>query len=421
MITSIVAREVLDSRGDPTVEVEIEACDGVDAGIGVAIAPSGASSGSAEAHVLRDGDAARYDGRGVRKAVSQIESLVAPALRGFPELDQAGVDKLLIELDGTPNKSRLGGNAIVAVSLAVAHAAAACAREPLFRYFARLAGETDSLQAVRMPRIMTNMISGGLHAGHNLDFQDVLAIPHGAADTAEAIEWLVRIYKRLGELLAKAGYEGRLVGDEGGYGPKLASSRQAIEFVVRAIESAKLRPGEDVSLALDVAASHFHDGEFYRLAEQGKRPWQAEEMIGLLAGLVHDFPIVSIEDGLAEEDWPGWKALTARLGSRVAIVGDDLFATNPVRIDRGVRELSANAALIKFNQVGTLTETLHAMRLAKEAGWQRIVSARSGETEDSTIADLAVATAADYIKIGAIVRGERTVKYNRLLRIAGES
>jgi enolase len=237
---------------------------------------------------------------------------------------------------------------------------------------------------------------------------------------AQAIEWLVRIYKALGSLLADAGFEGRLVGDEGGYGPRLASSRQAIEFVVRAIEAARLRPGDDVSIAIDVASSHFHDGVHYRLAEQAKAPWAADEMVDLLETLVAEFPITSIEDGLAEEDWPGWRKLTERLGARAMIVGDDLFATNPVRIEKGIAEKSANAALIKFNQIGTLSETLAAMKLAEDAGWRRIVSARSGETEDTAIADLAVGTAADYIKIGAIVRGERTVKYNRLLRIAEE-
>lgn len=409
MITRVVARQVLDSRADPTIEVEVHAGQAV----GIAIAPSGASSGAAEAMVLRDGDPDCYDGRSVLRAVQIVHDVIAPALLGCDPTDQQAIDRLLLELDNTPRKTRLGGNSLVAVSLATAQAGAAATGEPLHRRIARWTGA-----APKMPMPMTNMISGGLHAGHNLDFQDVLAIPHGAGSFARAVEWLVRIYRRLGALLAEAGFEGRLVGDEGGFGPRLTSSRQAVEFVVRAIEAAGLRPGEDVSLALDVASTHFFREGRYRLAEQGGRELTAQEMIDLLAGLVEDFPIVSIEDGLAEEDWTGWSRLTERLGGRAMIVGDDLFATNPVRIRQGVDRRSANAALIKFNQIGTLTETLEAMRLARTAGWRTIVSARSGETEDTAIADLAVGAGANFIKIGAIVRGERTVKYNRLLRIA---
>ncbi len=269
-----------------------------------------------------------------------------------------------------------------------------------------------------MPTLTVNMISGGLHAGGNLDFQDFLLVPHGAPDYPTALEWTVRIYRRLGELLTQAGYEGRLVGDEGGYGPRLESNAQAAEFVVRAIEAARLRPGQDASLAIDVASTHFFDGAHYRLQATGDARLTSSEMIDQLEQLVQRFPIVTIEDGLAEEDWPGWQQLTARLGSRVRLIGDDLLATNASRVQKAIDLNAANAVLIKVNQVGTLTETLHTMSLARSHGFLCVVSARSGETEDTTIADLAVATAAEQIKIGSIVRGERLAKYNRLLRIA---
>ena len=417
-IHRIVAREVLDSRGNPTVEAEVHVHGGA---WGRAIVPSGASTGAAEAHELRDGDATRYEGRGVRRAVAHVLETIAPALVGCDPVDQQTVDRRLLALDDTPQKTRLGGNALLAVSLAAAHAGAAVRRVPLYRHLSELFREIDpAAPAPRMPVPMINMISGGLHAGGNLDFQDFLILPTGAESLAAGLEWSVRIYRQLGRLLAEAGFEGRLVGDEGGYGPRLTSNAQAAEFVVRAIEAAGLAAGRDVTLAIDVASTHFFDGQHYRLAATGEARLTSEQMIEQLAELVERSPITSIEDGLAEEDWPGWQQLTARLGSRVKLVGDDLFATNALRLERGIELGAANSILIKVNQIGTLSETLDTIRLARAHGYAYVVSARSGETEDSTIADLAVATAADSIKIGSIVRGERLAKYNQLLRIAEE-
>lgn len=424
-IERVTAREVLDSRGRPTVEVEIDC--GISP-IARAIVPSGASTGKFEAVEKRDGDATRYDGDGVRQAVEAVQRVIAPQLIGLDPRDQFALDDLLLQLDGTPNKSNLGANAVLAVSLAAAHAAAAVERFPLFTHLHELyanINQRDSLQALpavklmppTMPVPMINMISGGLHAGGNLDFQDVLMVPVGAPEIRTALEWTVRVYRRLGELLTAAGYEGRLVGDEGGYGPRLESNHQAIQFVVRAIEAAGLRPGEDICLALDVAATHFYDGAHYFLSATEETRLTASEMTDRLAALVDEFPIVWIEDGLAEDDWDGWRELTSRLGDRVKLIGDDLFVTNNQRLKRGIDEQVANAVLIKVNQIGTLTEALEATYRAAAAGYARVVSARSGETEDTTIADLAVAVAADSIKIGSIVRGERLSKYNQLLRI----
>lgn len=431
-IRRVLAREVLDSRGNPTVEVEVH-CDGGKSG--TAIVPAGASTGTAEACELRDDDSARYDGRGVRRAVDNVNRVLGPAIVGLEPCDQFTIDGLLLDLDGTPQKSRLGGNALLGVSLASAHAASATDGIPLYRHLARLAaslpeeahgnnpGSTITVAAPlpivpRMPLPMVNMISGGLHAGGNLDFQDFLIQPVGAPDYPTGLEWIVRVYRRLGELLSRNGFEGRLVGDEGGYGPRLVSNREAAEYVVRSIEAARLRPGADVTIALDVASTHFYDGSHYRLAATGAARLTSDEMIDQLVALVDAFPIDSIEDGLAEEDWAGWQRLTERLGARVRLVGDDLFATNRQRVARGMELGAANAVLIKVNQIGTLTETLQTMKLAGSRDWWRVVSARSGETEDSTIADLAVGTAAEQIKIGSIVRSERLAKYNRLLRIA---
>jgi len=425
-ISKIHAREVLDSRGNPTIEVEIHCASGA---MGKAIVPAGASTGKAEAHELRDGDPARYDGRGVLKAVGNVNAVLAPAVRGLDPAEQAAIDARLCELDGTPHKSRLGANALLGVSLAAAHAAAADLRIPLYRHLNQLwralpneASQTPAPEGrePRMPLPMTNMISGGLHAGGNLDFQDFLIMPVGAASYRVGLEWIVRIARRLGELLSKAGYEGRLVGDEGGYGPRLPGNREAAAFVVRAIESAGLRPRDDVTIAIDVASSHFFDGSHYRLRATGDARLTSAEMIDQLEALVDEFPITSIEDGLAEEDWSGWQELTERLGQRVKLVGDDLFATNPERIERGIALGAANSVLIKVNQIGTLSETLQAMQVAQTAGYGRVVSARSGETEDSTIADLAVGASAELIKIGSIQRSERLAKYNRLLVIEEE-
>ncbi|HUY87780.1 MAG TPA: phosphopyruvate hydratase [Pirellulales bacterium] len=428
-ISKIHAREVLDSRGNPTVEVEVHCTSGA---MGKAIVPAGASTGKAEAHELRDGDPTRYDGRGVLEAVGHVNDVLAPAFAGVDPAEQALIDERLCELDGTPLKARLGANALLGVSLAAAHAAAADRRVPLYRHLNQLWQTLPPLplQTVdmpaphtgepHMPLPMTNMISGGLHAGGNLDFQDFLIMPVGAPSYGVGLEWIVRVARRLGELLAKAGYEGRLVGDEGGYGPRLASNREAAEFVVRAIEAAGLQPQDDVTIALDVASTHFFDGAHYHLAATGDARLSSAEMIDQLETLVDEFPITSIEDGLAEDDWDGWRELTRRLGQRVKLVGDDLFATNPARIERGIACGVANSVLIKVNQIGTLSETLRAMQIAQAAGYSRVVSARSGETEDSTIADLAVGAAADLIKIGSIQRSERLAKYNRLLAIEEE-
>lgn len=420
-ITHLRGREVLDSRGWPTVEVDVHCDDGA---TGRAIAPSGASTGAAEAHELRDGDPRRHDRRGVLTAVAHVDHEIAAALCGRDVADQSAIDRRLIELDGTPNKARLGANAILATSLAAAHAAAASQGITLWRHLHRLAAQASPEvppPAPKMPLPMTNMISGGLHAGGNLDFQDVLVMPVGASSIAEALEWIARTYRRLGVLLRDAGYEGRLVGDEGGFGPRLQSNEQAIEFVVRAIEAAGLAPCHEMTIALDVAATHFFDGGRYRLhAGAQQQSLAAAEMINLLARLAAQYPIASIEDPLAEEDWPAWTQLTAALGGSLQIVGDDLIATNPARLRQAIDRRAANAVLIKLNQIGTLSETLDAIRLARSAGFRFVVSARSGETEDTSIADLAVATAADQIKIGSIVRGERLAKYNRLLRIDEE-
>jgi enolase len=423
MVSAVIAREVLDSRGQPTVQVEIVNSDG---SRGSAIVPAGASTGKAEACELRDGDPNRYDGRGVLKAVSHVNEILAPALMGRDPTDQTAIDRLLCDLDGTPQKSRLGANAILGVSLAASHAAAAAARVPLYRHLndlwrAALAESGAPMNtSCRMPLPMTNMISGGLHAGGNLDFQDFLIMPVSAPEYHVGLEWIVRVYRRLGKLLSDAGYEGRLVGDEGGFGPRLPSNRAAAEFVVAAIEAAGLRPGSDVTIALDVASSHFFDGEHYRLKATGGERLSSHQMIETLEVFCQSFPITSIEDGLAEDDWSGWQELTRRLGAAEQLVGDDLFATNPQHIRRGIELGAANAVLIKVNQIGTLSESLQAMAIARSAGYRCVVSARSGETEDATIADLAVATAADQIKIGSIARSERLAKYNRLLAIEEE-
>jgi enolase len=413
-ITRVYAREVLDSRGRPTVEAEVQSGDFV----GSAIVPSGASTGAAEALELRDGDSPRYDGLGVLRAVEHVNRVIAPRLIDVDAADQAAVDEALLQLDPSPQKSRLGANALLAVSLACAHAAAAARRISLFRHFAGLAQDYLGAGAldVRMPLPMTNMISGGLHAGGNLDIQDVLVMSVGAPDYPTGLEWIVRVYNCLGRLLTDAGYEGRLVGDEGGFGPRLKSNREAIEFVVRAIEAASLRSGDDMTIALDVAASHFYRDGGYQLAAEQQR-LDSDQMIDRLAAWVDEFPITSIEDGLAEDDWHGWGELTRRLGDRVRLVGDDLFATNEARVRGGIELGAANAVLIKVNQIGTLSETFRTMCTARQAGYELVVSARSGETEDTTIADLAVGWSAEAIKIGSIVRSERLAKYNRLLRI----
>jgi len=414
---------VLDSRGRPTVEVDAIASTGA---IGRAIVPSGASTGCHEAHELRDAESPRYGGLGVIQAVNNVTSVIAPAVIGMELDDQLTLDSKLLEIDGTPNKGRLGANALLGVSLAVAHAAAAARGEELFIHLNRLwrerlePGDRERIaSAPTLPLPMVNMISGGLHAGRNLDIQDVLIIPVGAASYSQALEMSVAMYRAVGGVLAERGLESALVGDEGGYGPKLRDNEHALEIVVDAMLACGLEPGRDVGLALDIASSHFFDpvSGSYRLTTAGTQALDSSAMIDLLAGWVERYPILSIEDGLAEDDWAGWTRLTEALGSKVQLIGDDLFATQSARLARGIEDKAANAILIKVNQVGTLSETLDALHLARRNGYRPLVSARSGETEDATIADLAVATAAGQIKIGSVARSERLAKYNRLLRI----
>ena len=419
-LVGLKAREVFDSRGRPTVEVEATADNGT---IGRAIVPSGASTGRHEAIELRDADCPkRHGGRGVQRAVQNVQGAIAAAVTGWDLEDQAGLDAKLIALDGTPNKGRLGANAVLGVSLAVAHAAAAVRGEELFVYLnrrwrERLQPGEDAEPTLPLP--MVNMISGGLHAGANLDFQDFLFLPVGARSYSEALETTVCLYHALGETLKQKGHRSALVGDEGGYGPLLRTNAQAVDLILEAAIDCDLRLGREVAIALDVAASHWHDSAAgtYHLAATGDERLDSGGMIALLEHWVRQYPILSIEDGLAEDDWDGWRRLTERLGSSVQLVGDDLFATQPDRLRLGIERGAANAILIKLNQVGTLSETFDALLLARRNGYRTIVSARSGETEDTTIADLAVATGAGQIKIGSVARSERLAKYNRLLRI----
>ncbi len=418
-LSKLVARQVLDSRGRPTVEVEVHGSDG---SFGRAIVPSGASTGRHEALELRDGDPAHYAGLGVLQAVRHVETEIASSVSGFDLADQERIDATMVKLDGTPNKSRLGANAILGVSLAVSHAAAASRHEELYVHLNLLwrnklkpgdeAGPT-------MPLPMVNMISGGLHAGGNLDFQDFLMIPVGATSYSQALEMTCRVYRSLAKVL---GDGARLVGDEGGFGPRLDSNSQAVEGVLDAVQQAGLEPRRDVAIALDVASTHFYDphDQTYRLKSGGGQTLDSPGMVDLLDQWSKRYPIVSIEDGLAEDDWEGWKLLTERLGKSTQLIGDDLFATQVARLEQGITCKAGNAVLIKLNQVGTLTETFDTLLLARRNGYRTVVSARSGETEDSTIADLAVATGAGQIKIGSVARSERLAKYNRLLRIEAQ-
>ena len=423
-ITKIHARELFDSRGKPTVEVEVTCAGG---STRRAIVPSGASTGQFEAVELRDNDSSRLDGTGVQQAVNNVRGEIAAEIIGMDGDDQQAVDRALCLLDGEPNKSRLGANAILGVSLAVAKASASAkgiSDAAQFRHiWQQVCGKENAAvhsTEMSLPLPMVNMISGALHAGGNLDFQDFLILPIGAESYQMALEWIITIYRRLGEQLSANGYEGYLVGDEGGYGPKLRSNEEAVEAILQAIQQAGLQPGTDVAIGLDVASSHFYEAGKYKLSATGNRELEAGEVVELLEKWVTDYPILSIEDGLAEDDWDGWRALTARLGDRVQLIGDDLFVTNQQRLQRGIDEQVANSVLIKVNQIGTLWETLEAMLLARTHGYTTVVSARSGETEDATIADLAVGTAAGQIKIGSIVRSERLAKYNQLLRLEEE-
>ena len=411
IIASISAREILDSRGNPTVEVDLRTESGH---WGRAAVPSGASTGAREALELRDGDAARYGGKGVLQAVAFVNGEIAEALKGMALGDlrhQAELDRALIELDGTETKARLGANAILGVSLAAARAAAEESSAPLYRW---LGGDGACL----LPAPMMNVLNGGAHADNNVDVQEFMLYPIGAESFAEALRWGAEVFHTLRGVLAEKGYV-TAVGDEGGFAPNLASNDEAVELILLAIEKAGYRPGEQIALALDPAASEFyHDGQ-YRLAGEG-RSLETDEMIGFWDDWVSRYPIVSIEDGLAEGDWAGWNNLTSRLGDRLQIVGDDLFVTHPGILRRGIEEDSANAILIKVNQVGTLTETLETVGMAQEAGFGVVVSHRSGETEDTTIADLAVAVGAGQIKTGSLCRTDRVCKYNQLLRIEAD-
>ena len=404
-IEKVIAREILDSRGNPTVEVEIGLSDGTLSRAGV---PSGASTGAFEAHELRDGEK-RYGGKGVLKAVKAIESQIAPKIKGLDSTDQRKIDQLMIDLDGTPTKSNLGANAILGVSLAVARASAESAKESLFRY---IGGKDANL----LPVPMMNILNGGAHADTDVEIQEFMIAPIGFKTFSDALQSGVEVYHALKSVLKRKKLATGL-GDEGGFAPQLPNNRAALDLILEAIAKAGFKPGEEIALALDVAATEFYkDGKYSFEGEARTSEWMAD----YYAKLVSDYPLVSIEDGMNEEDWAGWKHLTDVVGSKVQLVGDDLFVTNPTRLQRGISESTANALLVKVNQIGSLTETLDAVKLAQENKFSTMMSHRSGETEDTTIADLAVATKGGQIKTGAPARGERVAKYNQLLRIEKE-
>jgi enolase len=415
-ISLVDAREILDSRGNPTIEVDVVLAEG---SIGRAAVPSGASTGAHEAVELRDGDRERYAGKGVRKAVDNVLEEIGPAVLGLDAADQAGLDAVLVDLDGTPNKGRLGANAILGVSLAAAHASAAALDLPLYRYLGGVGART-------LPIPMFNILNGGKHAQDSTDFQEFMVMPVGVATFSDALRAGSEIFAALRKLLHDEG-QATGQGDEGGFAPSLGSNQAAVEVILRAIEAAGYRPGEDVAIALDPATTELVEAGSgtdgaptrYVLAKEG-RTLESGQLIDLWADWAARYPIVSLEDGLAEDDWTGWGELTRRLGDRLQLVGDDLFVTNPERIRRGIRERSANSVLIKLNQIGTLSETVQAIETARRAGWTAVVSHRSGETEDTTIADLVVGMGTGQIKTGAPSRSERVAKYNRLLRIEEE-
>ncbi|HJX37575.1 MAG TPA: phosphopyruvate hydratase [Anaerolineae bacterium] len=408
VIEDILAREVLDSRGNPTVEVQVYLMDGA---LGKAIVPSGASTGVHECLELRDGDPERYSGKGVLTAVGNVNDTIAAELVGWDALDQEGIDQFLVELDGTPNKARLGANAILGVSLAVARAAACSLDVPLYRYLGGVAAKV-------LPVPMMNILNGGKHAEDSTDLQEFMVAPVAASSFHEALRWGTETYHRLKEVLKARGYATN-VGDEGGFAPSLKSNEEAIEVILEAIVAAGYEPGVDIFIALDPAASEFYEDGFYHLRKEDKR-LKGEEMADFYLSWIEKYPIISIEDGLAEDDWDSWKLLTEEAGDHVQLVGDDLFVTNVERLRRGIEERAANSILIKLNQIGTLSETISAVEMAKKAGWTAVISHRSGESEDTTIADLAVALNAGQIKTGAPCRSERVAKYNQLLRIEEE-
>jgi enolase len=412
-IELIDGKEILDSRGNPTVEVEVFLADG---SWGRAAVPSGASTGTHEALELRDGEKCRYNGKGVLKAVENVNHLIADHLLGLDASDQRGIDLSMLELDGTPNKSRLGANAILGVSLAVAKAAANSVSLPLFRYI-------GGVQAHILPVPMLNILNGGAHTSwQSTDFQEFMVMPFGAPNFSEGLRWGAEIYHTLKAVLKESGYA-TLVGDEGGYAPSLKANAEAIELILIAIEKAGFKTGRgaDIAIALDPAASEFYDegSKTYNLKKEGKR-FSSESMIQFWKSWVEQYPIVSIEDGLAQDDWSGWKMMTDELGDRLQIVGDDLLVTNPERVRRAIKEKAANALLVKVNQIGTLTETLEAVETCQRSGWKAVTSHRSGETEDTTIADIAVAFNTGQIKTGAPARSDRVAKYNQLLRIESD-
>ena len=408
LIEDIIGREILDSRGNPTVEVDVFLTDG---SVGTAMVPSGASTGAHEAVELRDGDAARYGGKGVLGAVAHINDTIRPEVIGIDAVDQISLDRLLLDLDGTPNKSKLGANALLGVSLAVAHAAAESVGLPLYRYLGGAGART-------LPVPLVNILNGGKHAINSTDFQEFMIAPLGAPSFREALRWAAETFHALGKLLHDEGLT-TTVGDEGGYAPSLGSNEDAIAAVLTAIERAGYVPGEQIAIALDPATTELYSDGRYSLARED-RALSGAELTDFWADWVERYPIVSLEDGLAEDDWDGWAQLTERLGGRIQLVGDDLLVTNTERLARGIAERSANSILVKLNQIGTLTETIEAVEMAHRAGWTAVISHRSGETEDTTIADLVVALNTGQIKTGSISRSERIAKYNRLLRIEEE-
>jgi enolase len=407
-IELIQAREILDSRGNPTVEVDVLLSDG---SVGRAAVPSGASTGEHEALEMRDGDKGRFGGKGVLDAVKNVQD-IEDELVGVDATDQSVVDRIMLELDGSPNKGKLGANAILGVSLATARAAAESVGLPLYQYL-------GGVHARTLPVPMMNVLNGGSHADNNVDLQEFMIMPLGAPNFSEALRYGAETFHALKRLLAEAGLATG-VGDEGGFAPNLGSNREALDWLVRGIEAAGYKPGEEIAIALDPASSEFyHDGKYVLQAEGGE-PWEAERMVDFYADLVNSYPIVSIEDGLAEDDWEGWTKLADKLAGRIQLVGDDLFVTNPERLSRGIEARCANSILIKLNQIGTLSETLETIEIAKRASFTNVVSHRSGETEDAFIADLAVATNAGQIKTGSLCRSDRIAKYNQLLRIEEE-
>jgi enolase len=408
IIEDVIAREILDSRGNPTIEVEVILMSGER---GIAAVPSGASTGAHEAVELRDGDKSRYGGKGVLNAVRNVNDNISEAIVGLDATDQIMIDEVMIELDGTPNKANLGANAILGVSLAVAKAAANAQQQPLYRYLGGVSART-------LPVPMMNILNGGKHADNSTDMQEYMVLPVGAPTFRDALRMGAEVYQGLKKVLHGKKLNTN-VGDEGGFAPSLGSNREALEVIVAAIETAGYKPGVDIFLGMDPAASEFYENGKYNLAREG-RTLSSSEMIDLYEQWISEYPIVTIEDGLSEDDWDGWKLLRQRLGNRVQLVGDDLFVTNTTRLRRGIQEQSANSILIKLNQIGTLTETLEAIEMAKRATFTAVVSHRSGETEDTTIADLVVATNAGQIKTGAPARSERVAKYNRLLVIEDE-